>query len=237
MGNIYIDQVDSFANAEIAFHDHEGYMKRLRKLVDKPLDKRGHSQHPRKRYMNRDRVFSRDNLSLGILILLLLSFCINCAPQRVLIKPLLRKDVQVYGGFAAFTLFSWYNATADAVWFTDKPSIGSRGEWHKYKNNALLFLVIKAGLAGLEVGSGNSSLWRVLKRSSFEGLMCWDVWQLRKHYVVSGNAFDFRADYNRHLIVIPWIGRDRYIGMRGWQVPMMYGVVGGAGMVGFWRNR
>ena len=160
----------------------------------------------------------------------------NCGFSKNFITKPVKKvisnhKVQVYGGMVAYGLFAYQNASADASWFTDKPYGIDKNKWHYYKNSALFWLIVKAGLSGLEIGQDHATLWQVVKRTGYESLIVWDVWQLRKHYIVSGNALDFREGYNQHLFVLPTPFGDKYIGLRDWQVPTVY--VGFAG-IGIW---
>lgn len=132
----------------------------------------------------------------------------------------------------AYSMFAYRNAEADACWFVENPYGIDKNKWHWYKNNALFWLFVKAGLTGLAVGQEHITLREAIETTAFESELVWTVWQLRKHYIVSGNAFDFREEYNQHLFVIPAPDKDRYIGLKGWQVPTIYTLFTGTGIWG-----
>ena len=146
-------------------------------------------------------------------------------------------QVQKYGSAVCFIASRYYDATADAVVIQGHnqamhPNGGFKihgnaryERWHLYKNNAIWLLMVSAVLKGLEVGQKNGTIGQVAKRTIAECAVSWDVWQWRKHYILSGNPMDCSAGQNRHLIVLPIPSGDRYVGMSGSKITFLQGTL------------
>ena len=145
-------------------------------------------------------------------------------------KLLINRHFQKWTSTVLFVWSRYDDSTADAVRFNPKAKHygADYNKWHGYKNDALIKLCLASGLKGMSIGMGYTTIAKEAKRFIFgEVGVSWIVWQLRKHYVISGNAFDFRKDYNEHLFVLPWFGDDRYVGVSGWKVGMIYSGITG----------
>jgi hypothetical protein len=157
-------------------------------------------------------------------------------------------QIQKYGSAVCFLASRYYDATADAVAIQGRnialyPNGGYKihgnaryERWHFYKNNAVWLLMAACVLKGLEVGQDHTSMPDMAIRTVSECAIAWDIWQWRKHYVLSGNAFDYRAGQNRHLFVLPLPTSDRYIGMSGSKIAFVQGMLFTFGTYGFIIN-
>ncbi len=170
---------------------------------------------------------------LIIISSLLMFFCAHIAqiPKKPFVwayeNVLSNAQVQKYGSAVCFIASRYYDATADAVAIQGHNQAmypnggfkiygGSRYDhWHLYKNNAVWLLMASCVLKGLELGQGHTKVSTIAKRTLGECAIAWDIWQWRKHYILSGHAFDFSKEQNEHLIVLPLPTNDRYIGMSG----------------------
>ena len=167
----------------------------------------------------------------------LLSLLLNCGFQKNFIyngakTVVSNPHVQRYGGMFAYGMFAYRNAEENTLWWLEDPHGLDKNTLHYRKNSALFWFATSAFLTGLEVGQKHSTLREVLERKGYESELVWTVWQLRKHHIVSGKAFDFRKEYNEHLFVLPGPDKDRYLGLKGWQVPAVYVGFTGTGIWG-----
>ena len=172
-----------------------------------------------------------------ILFVIAILIILSCGTVKYVVS---NQHVQKYGSALAFMGYVYYDATGDAVIFNHRNEYRTYGanynNWHSYKNTARICLIAAASLKGLEVGQNHNSMWTVGKRSLYEAMLAWDVWQWRKHYVMSGNAFDYRESQNQHLFVLPFMGRDRYLGLTGWKIGAFQFTIGTLGIYGFIIN-
>lgn len=181
------------------------------------------------------------------ILLILLSVLFSCSQVKFAGEKgydvLNNQHFQKYTSAACFWAYAYYDATADAVLFQNRnqmiwgeeyyPIYGAKYEqWHGYKNYARGFLVTSAVLKGMEIAT-NTDIKYIGMRALSESLIAWDIWQWRKHYVQSGNAFDYSSQSNQHLFVIPFLGNDRYIGMSGGAIGGIQLTIGLLGLYGF----
>ncbi len=173
-------------------------------------------------------------------IILLLIFC-NCGFNKNFIKPvkdvswkvLSNEDFQKWGSTAFFIASRYYDATADAVIFSNNPYGASKKKWHLYKNKALTFTMVSVGLKGLGIGQEHFTFEETIKRFIFgECPIAFNIWQWRYHHINYNNAFDYSIEHNSHRYMIPFFDKDRYIKLKPYQMVTIDLISFGTGIYG-----